>query len=63
MVCVTDSGCSCITSSILRTNSLTGEYITGGEKRGRGEGEERERRGREGGNDNNELIVNKHTYQ
>ena len=38
MVCVTDSGCSCITSSILRTNSLTGEYITGGE----GEGEERE---------------------
>ena len=47
MVCVTDSGCSCITSSILRTNSLTGEYITGGERRGRGEGEERERRGRE----------------
>ena len=46
MVCVTDSGCSCITSSILRTNSLTGEYITGGERRGRGEGEERERRGR-----------------
>ena len=47
MVCVTDSGCSCITSSILRTNSLTGEYITGGEgegeeRRGRGEGEERE---------------------
>ena len=38
MVCVTDSGCSCITSSILRTNSLTGEYINGGG----GEGEERE---------------------
>ena len=53
MVCVTDSGCSCITSSILRTNSLTGEYITGGERRGRGEGGRR-------GNDNNELIVNMH---
>ena len=48
MVCVTDSGCSCITSSILRTNSLTGEYITGGERRGRG-GEGGEGEGGEGG--------------